>query len=197
MRLRKEVRARWPRPTFSDTETKNNNHNNNNNENPLLSQIENIPYLRAVVDEVLRIHPATIVSQREARQGVTMTGIPIPKGTMLVIPPIATNLNTWIWVDNVAAFGLDRWLQGKPASRSTTAGGGCQQTCSIMTFGLGPQGCPGRSVTRLILMCMAAAFVNKYEVSLEDPLQDFVPSEALSTFPTPELVVRLVKVSEP
>jgi cytochrome P450 len=194
-RLRREVRARWPTSPFSDTKS---NNSNSNNEKPLLSQMENIPYLRAVIDEVLRIHPATRVTQREARRDMTITGIPIPKGTMLMIPPIAPNLNTRIWGDDAATFNPDRWLKANPANRSITGagGGGGQQPCSILTFGHGPQGCPGRSLTRLILMCMAAAFVNEYEVSLEDPLQSFVPSEALFTFPTPELVVRLVKVPE-
>jgi cytochrome P450 len=184
-RLRNEVRARWP--TLSPQHTKD------NAEKSLFSQIENIPYLRAVVDEVLRIHPAAMVTQRRARRDMTITGISIPKGTMLTIPPIATNLNTRIWGDDAAVFNPDRWLREKSASRSTTSGG--QQTCSIMTFGHGPQRCPGWSLARLMLMCITAAFVHEYEASLENAQQVFVPTEALFTFPAPELVVRLVKVS--
>ncbi|KAL2849270.1 cytochrome P450 [Aspergillus pseudodeflectus] len=153
-----------------------------------------MPYLRAVVDEVLRIHPATMVTQRRARRDMTITGISIPKGTMLMIPPIATNLNTRIWGDDAAVFNPDRWLRAKSTSHSPSGGGG-QQTCSIMTFGHGPLGCPGRSLARLMLMCLTAAFVHEYEVSLENSQQAFVPTEALFTFPTPESVVRLVKVS--
>ncbi|KAJ0415693.1 cytochrome P450 [Aspergillus carlsbadensis] len=196
-RLREEVRARWP--TVSETKG---NKNNNEKPLPLLSQIESIPYLRAVVDEVLRIHPATMVTQRQARQDMTITGIRIPKGTMLMIPPTATNLNTRIWGDDAAMFNPDRWLRGRPANNRMPSSGSSsksnnQQACSIMTFGHGPQGCPGRSLARLMLMCMAAAFVSEYEVSLEDPGQSFVPTEALFTFPAPEVVVRLVKVSGP
>jgi cytochrome P450 len=192
--LREEIRTRWP-TALSHTQN-----NNDKSEKSLLSQVEDISYLRAVVDEVLHIHPATMVTQRKAGRDMTITRIPIPipKGTMLMIPPIATNLNTRIWGDDAATFSPDRWLKAKPANRSTTGGGGGgQQTCSIMTFGHGPQGCPGRSLARLRLMCMAAAFVNEYEVSLEDPLQEFGATGVLFTFPTPELVVKVVKVPKP
>ncbi|KAF9890729.1 hypothetical protein FE257_005595 [Aspergillus nanangensis] len=149
-------------------------------------QIESFPYLRAVVDEVLRLHPAVVLTEHEATEDTTIAGVLIPRGTLLLCPPLAANVNPRVWGEDAAVFNPDRWLDRRRVASS--------HLCANMTFSHGPRSCPGRSVARLMLTCLTAAFVSQYQVSLEDSGKSYVPIEAVYAKPTPELVVRLARV---
>ncbi|KAJ5612758.1 cytochrome P450 [Penicillium lagena] len=177
--LRDELQLRWSSLSKNDSDKS------------LFSQIESFPYLRAVVDELLRLHPAVVLTEHEATHDTTIMGFPIPKGTLLLCPPLAANLNPQVWGKDAAAFNPDRWLVRGPASQKAIS----QHPCANMTFSNGPRSCPGRSIARLMLTCLTAAFISHYQVSLKDPEQSFAPTEAVYAKPVPELTVQLVKVA--
>jgi cytochrome P450 len=52
--------------------------------------------------------------------------------------------------------------------------------------------CPGRSIARLMLTCLTAAFVQRYKFELDRPEQVYTPAEAVYVKPTPDVVVQLV-----
>jgi cytochrome P450 len=188
-RLREEVQSHWPSLSLSlssanTTPTK---------PPPIFSAIKSLPYLRAVVDEVLRLHPAVVLTEHEATQQTTIAGTLIPKGTLLLCPPLATNLNPRLWGDDAAVFNPGRFLldnlnQGALGDESG------QLRCANMTFSHGPRSCPGQSVARLMLASLTAGFVHSWEVSLRDPGHSYVPTEAVYARPMADLMVRLRKV---
>ncbi|KAL4984136.1 cytochrome P450 [Aspergillus falconensis] len=182
-RLREELQAHWSKLSLLQGDTRRS----------LFSRIESLPYLRAVVDEVLRLHPAAMITQHEAIHDTTIAGVPIPKSTLLLCPPLAANLHPRLWGEDATAFNPDRWLVKRSGNQRALS----QNPCANMTFSHGPRSCPGRSIARLMLMCLTAAFINEYEVSLADPKQAYAPLEAAYAKPTPELRVHLVKVIVP
>ncbi|KAJ5398335.1 cytochrome P450 [Penicillium cosmopolitanum] len=157
----------------------------------LFLQIEAFPYLRAVVDEVLRLHPAVALTEHEATRDTTIMNIPIPKGTLLLCPPLAANLNTRVWGKDATVFNPERWLSRGPASQKSTN----QNPCSNMTFSHGPRSCPGQSIARKMLTCLTAAFICQYQVSLENPEQPFASTEAVYVKPIPDLMVQLIEIT--
>jgi cytochrome P450 len=70
----------------------------------MASQLESLPYLRAVVDEILRLHPTVALTEHEATRDTVIAGIPLPKGTLLLCPPQAANLNPRIWGGGCGLF---------------------------------------------------------------------------------------------
>jgi cytochrome P450 len=190
-RLREEVQSHWPSLSLSlssanTTPTK---------PPPLFSAIKSLPYLRAVVDEVLRLHPAVVLTEHEATQQTTISGTLIPKGTLLLSPPLATNLNPRLWGDDAAVFNPGRFLLDNMNHGALGDESG-RLRCANMTFSHGPRSCPGQSVARLMLACLTAGFVHSWEVSLRDPGQSYVPAEAVYARPMPNLMVTLKKVLE-
>ncbi|KAL3482656.1 cytochrome P450 [Aspergillus germanicus] len=181
-RLREEVQFHWQSLTSAKA-TK---------PSPLFSQIKSLSYLRAVVDEVLRLHPAVVLTEHEATQQTTIAGTLIPKGTLLLCPPLAANLNPQVWGDDARAFNPERFL---PANLNQL-GESSRFRCANMTFSHGPRSCPGQSIARLMLTSLTAIFVHSWEVSLRDPSQSYVPMEAVYARPMPDLMVTLSKVSE-
>ncbi|KAL4944602.1 cytochrome P450 [Aspergillus oleicola] len=173
-RLREEVQFYWPSlPSAKTTEP-----------SLLFSQIKSLPYLRAVVDEVLRLHPAVVLTEHEATQQTTIAGTLIPKGTLLLCPPLAANLNPRVWGDDAGLFNPKRFLPANPNRKGRSS----RYHCANMTFSHGPRSCPGQSVARLMLTCLTAVFVHSWKVSLDDPHQSYAPTEAVYARPMPDLV---------
>ncbi|KAJ0425646.1 cytochrome P450 [Aspergillus carlsbadensis] len=184
-RLRREVQSHWPslQPAKGAAES-----------HLLFSRIKSLPYLRAVVDEVLRLHPAVVLTEHEATQQTTIAGTLIPKGTLLLCPPLAANLNPRVWGCDAGGFNPERFLlaNANPSQKGESG----RYYCANMTFSHGPRSCPGQSIARLMLACLTATFVHSWVVSLDDPRQPYVPTEAVYARPMPDLRVRLVKVLE-
>ncbi|KAJ5921065.1 cytochrome P450 [Penicillium verhagenii] len=156
----------------------------------LFSQIKRLPYLRAVVEESLRLYPAVVLTEHEATENTTIMDVPIPKGSILLCPPLAANSNHRLWGEDAAVFNPDRWLFRKSATQETIN----QNPCANMTFSHGPRSCPGHSLARMMLSFLTVAFISQYEISLQDPQQSFVPAEAVYAKPVPEVTVKLVEV---
>lgn len=103
-------------------------------------QIEQLPYLHAVTNEILRFYcpvPATI---RLAAKDVVLSGQMIPEGTMIITPLIAANHNSSMWSEDPKVFNPDRWMG--PGRANT---GGAESNYSNMSFSHGPRGCIGAS----------------------------------------------------
>lgn len=92
-----------------------------------ISTSESLPYLRLVVDELLRLHPTVVMTEHEATNDTTIMGTPGPKGTLLLCPPLAMNLNPQIWGEDASDFSPGRWLAKETGDQRALI----QQPCSI------------------------------------------------------------------
>lgn len=91
--------------------------------------LESLPYLNAVCNEVFRIYPPAGITKRIAVKDTTISGQPIPAGTVVVISPRAMNVSQELWGDDAKAFNPDRWMG---PGRANTGGG--ITNFSFMTF---------------------------------------------------------------
>ncbi|MBT2386621.1 cytochrome P450 [Streptomyces sp. ISL-11] len=97
--------------------------------------------LFAVVEEALRLHPPVQLTARSALRDTDITGIRVPKGTLVLVVLAAANRDPAVY-DDPHAFLPGRHLR--------TAGSGRGQTPpQHLSFGAGPHFCLGAPLARL------------------------------------------------
>jgi cytochrome P450 len=155
-RLRKEIRDNLP---SADSETE-----------VTSTTIDSMPYLNAVCSEVLRINSPVAQTVRVANHDVTVQGQFIPKETLLVLVPWATNTDPSHWGADAAEFKPERWLSPEQGGTSATnaASGGAGNNYAFMTFLHGPHSCIGGAFAKSELMCLVAAWIGRFSFELRD-----------------------------
>jgi cytochrome P450 len=126
--------------------------------------IDNMPYLHAVCNEVLRIYSPVPLTLRDTAKATTILGQYIPKGTKVVLAPWAVNYSTELWGPDAAEFKPERWMAPGQANA-----GGAESNYAFLTFLHGPRSCIGSKFAVAELACLLAAFVGVYEFEKTDP----------------------------
>jgi cytochrome P450 len=133
-----------------------------------------LPYLRAVINESLRLRPNVPVIWRESTTSSTLLDTAIPRhGTVITASTWAMNRNVDEWGKDATNFNPDRWLDD--------ANGGAKSAFSFMTFGQGPRKCIGELYARTQMECVLAALVGNFVFSSANKLEDIVPSQGMIT----------------
>ncbi|KAF7351645.1 Cytochrome P450 [Mycena sanguinolenta] len=142
-----------------------------------------LPYLDAVLHEVLRLYPPVApVLYREAIRdttlplstpiigvdGTPMHTITVPKGTSILIATAAANRCQQVWGEDALKFRPERWESGKA---DTIVGG--TKMCGIyggtMTFLGGARGCIGFRFAQLELKVVLCVLLRAFKLSNPDP----------------------------
>lgn len=150
-RLREEVRSKLPSLNNTEAEIS-------------AADIDGLPYLHAVCNEVLRLYPPVGLTLRKAAKDTTIVGHFIPKDTTIILSPRAINLSKKLWGDDALDFNPERWLAPGQANS-----GGADSNYSFMTFLHGPRGCIGQAFAKAEFACLLAAWIGSFETELEDP----------------------------
>lgn len=91
--------------------------------------MDRLPYLHAVCNEVLRVHPPVPLTRREAANDTTILGQFVPKGTDIILAPAAVNTSKELWGEDALEFNPERWMgPGKANS------GGASSNYAQLTF---------------------------------------------------------------
>jgi cytochrome P450 len=83
--------------------------------NPITyAEAVNLPYLSAVIDEAMRIHPATglILERRVPKGGISLHGVDLPEGTIVGVNAWALHHNKDIFGQDANTFRPERWIEG-------------------------------------------------------------------------------------
>lgn len=161
-----------------------------------------MPYADAVIEEVLRMHPALQMQTRDATTDTTLLGRHVPKGTTVwIIPlgpsydapamPVADNLRSetslakgcahWASLDDLHEFKPDRWL--KP-DEETGVLKFDSKAAPMQTFGGGLRACFGRRLAYIQIKVLAALLVWNFEfLPLDEELAGFDVQETTITKP--------------
>ncbi|KAI1001282.1 Cytochrome P450 monooxygenase [Podosphaera aphanis] len=151
-RLRAEIRDNLPSPSSSEPVTS--------------AQIDHLPYLNAICSEVLRYHPPVSLTMRDAIHDTTLLGHRVPKGTRIVLCPEAVNKSEALWGPDAMKFNPDRWMPS--SGNPSPANGGAASNYALLTFIHGPRSCIGQSFSRSEFACLLAAWIGRFEFSLND-----------------------------
>ncbi|CAK8575115.1 unnamed protein product [Lathyrus sativus] len=125
--------------------------------------IQNFPYLKAVIKETLRMHlPAPLLVQREAREKCTIKGYDIPAKTILYVNAWAIQRDSNVW-ENAEEFYPERFLD---SSISFTG-----QDFELIPFGAGRRICPGMPMAVASLELFLANLLYSFDWELPDELK--------------------------
>lgn len=156
-RLRQEIRENLPSLDSDETVTSN--------------QIDHLPYLNAVCNEVLRYYSPVPLTVRESVVDTSIQGHPVPKGTRIIIAASAIHFDRTLWGPDAAEFNPDRWMpqpggDGTSAADKAAASGGASSNYAFMTFLHGPRSCIGQSFAKAEFACLLAAWIGRFEFEL-------------------------------
>ncbi|RYP45269.1 hypothetical protein DL769_011473 [Monosporascus sp. CRB-8-3] len=176
-RLRREVREHLPSPAAAAGP---------NSATVSSAEIDRLPYLNAVCSEVLRYFSPVPMTLREAGPGATIRGRRIPRGTLVILAPWATNRDPTLWGEDADEFRPERWLQGQGQGGKTAddgdhphhdgaadgkkhaSGGGAPSNYAFLTFLHGPRSCIGQAFARAEFACLLACWAGRFEFALRD-----------------------------
>ncbi|UKZ79519.1 hypothetical protein TrVFT333_007274 [Trichoderma virens FT-333] len=131
--------------------------------------IDHMPYLNAVCNEVLRFFSPVPLTIREATHDTTIQGIPVRKGTRLTVSPFAVNVDPKLWGSDASEFNPDRWLSTdglSDESNKRAASGGAESNYAFLSFLHGPRSCIGMSFAKGEFACLLAAWIGRFEFEL-------------------------------
>lgn len=122
--------------------------------------VDKMPYLQAVVKELLRKHPPTYFSLTHAvTEPTTLAGYDIPTGVNveLYLPAISEDPKLW---SDPEKFNPDRFVSGGEEADITGVTG-----IKMMPFGVGRRICPGLGMATVHVHLMLARMVQEFEWS--------------------------------
>ncbi|KAH8651294.1 cytochrome P450 [Xylariales sp. PMI_506] len=126
----------------------------------LLRNLQSLPYLRAICNEVIRHYPFVPLAPRVAERDTTLLGEHIPKGTIIMTPVEAFNHDKALWGPDADDFNPDRWLGEGEGS------GGASNSYAMLSFGAGPGACIGQNYARAMMACLTAVLVREFNIEL-------------------------------
>lgn len=172
-KLREEIRANLPPLSSTDPGSIK------------ATMIDNLPYLHAVCNEVLRFHPSVPGTLRTAVKDTTLVGKHIPKGTIIIIAPEITNHLEELWGPDAKKFNPERFMG--PGKANT---GGATSNYALMTFLHGPRSCIGQGFAKAELACLLAATVGRFHMELKYPDRPLELREGATVAPKDGVVAK-------
>lgn len=143
------------------------------NDTPISStDVDRLPYLKAVCLETARLYSALPNTMRVASRDTSLGGMHIPKHTRIVISPWGTHADPKLWGEDPVKFRPERWLtveNGGLAKTATEAAmGGADSNYSYLAFLHGPRSCIGQNFAKAEMACVLANWVGRFEFELKD-----------------------------
>ncbi|KAG6554219.1 hypothetical protein Mapa_004135 [Marchantia paleacea] len=122
------------------------------------TDLENLPYLRAVIKETMRLHPVgPITVPRKPVKAVTIGGYDIPDDCMVMVNVYSIMRDPNLWPDPLK-FDPSRFLDSKIDHKGLHF--------EFLPFGSGRRMCPGMSLGMVMIEIVLAVLVHACDISL-------------------------------
>ncbi|MED6221893.1 hypothetical protein PIB30_059161 [Stylosanthes scabra] len=127
------------------------------------SDIENLPYLQAVVKETLRLHPPIpLLVPRRAIQDTHFMGYYIPKDTQVFVNVWAIGRDPHAWKDPLT-FNPERFISSESESKLDYKG----QHYEFIPFGAGRRMCAGVPLAHRVLNLVLGSLLHRFDWELD------------------------------
>ena len=123
---------------------------------PAWDDLARLPYLRAVIDEAMRLYPPVWLVSRRAIEPDVLGGREIPADALVIMTPYLVQRDPDVWPDP-HRFDPDRFLG---ADR-----GGAADDAAYWPFGLGPRMCVGRDFAYVEATVVLAMLLQRVRVT--------------------------------
>lgn len=127
------------------------------------TQLTNLPYLRAIIDETLRINPPVggVLGREVLEPGITIDGLFYPPGVEIGVPLYAIHHNPDYFPDPYA-FKPERWIVDDKAGFTKETVERAQS--AFCPFSIGHRNCIGKNLAYMELSLAIARCVWKYDL---------------------------------
>lgn len=130
--------------------------------NPLVawSDVRELPYLSAVINESLRTHPAAGLPLERITPagGVQICDVVLPAGTNVGCNAWALHLDQELWGEDADRWRPERWIEASDAKKA-------EMKNSMFAFGAGSRTCIGKNVSYLEMYKLVPAVLRSFDVS--------------------------------
>ncbi|KAI1621926.1 putative benzoate 4-monooxygenase [Exophiala viscosa] len=125
---------------------------------PRFSQVKDVKYLRAVINEGLRMHSTNSIGlAREVPPGpgLEILGHHFPAGTVLSVPTYSIHHSKEVWGEDADCFRPEKW-EGLTEDQKT----------GFVPFSYGPRACVGRNVAEMEMVLIISTMFSRYDFEL-------------------------------
>ena len=126
---------------------------------PTVADLAQLPYLRMVIDETLRLYPPGWITARIAVAADCVSGVAVPADAKVLISPYVTHRLPDLW-ENPDQFDPERFTTERVSQRPRDA---------YFPFGMGPRLCIGYYLALLELQLTIAMILQQYELRPASP----------------------------
>lgn len=130
--------------------------------NPLVawSDVRELPYLSAVINESLRTHPAAGLPLERITPagGVQICNVVLPAGTNVGCSAWTLHLDQELWGEDAENWRPERWIEASDAKKA-------EMKNSMFAFGAGSRTCIGKNVSYLEMYKLVPAVLRSFDVS--------------------------------
>jgi flavonoid 3'-monooxygenase len=124
------------------------------------TDLQNLPYLQAVVKETLRLHPTVpLLVPRMAAEACEIEGYYIPKNAQLIVNAWGLQRDPDVW-ERPLEFNPDRFV----GSNVDIMGNNFE----VIPFGAGRRLCAGMNMGLLMIQVLLATLLHSFDLSLPD-----------------------------
>jgi cytochrome P450 len=120
------------------------------------ADLPRLPYLRAVIDEAMRLYPPVWLVTRRAMEPDVLDGREIPAGALVIMTPYLAQRDAASWLDP-QRFDPERFLGERR--------GGAADDAAYWPFGLGPRMCVGKDFAYLEATAVLASLLQRVRVA--------------------------------
>ncbi|XP_068641092.1 xanthotoxin 5-hydroxylase CYP82C4-like [Aristolochia californica] len=122
--------------------------------------IEELPYLKAIVKETLRLHPAgPLLMPHESTEDCVVSGFHVPAGTQLIVNAWKIHRDPNYWLHPLR-FEPERFLGPDGSAADVDMKG---QHFEFIPFGSGRRSCPGAALGLSVLHLASARLLHAFE----------------------------------
>ncbi|KAF8007164.1 hypothetical protein BT93_K1229 [Corymbia citriodora subsp. variegata] len=129
--------------------------------------IPNLPYLRAVVRETLRLHPSAPIILRECGEDCSVNGYLVEAESRVIVNVYAIMRDPEAWTDP-DEFAPERFLESSDEKIGEHQMELKGQNFRYLPFGSGRRGCPGASLAMLVVYAAVGALVQCFDWKMMD-----------------------------
>jgi cytochrome P450 len=160
---------------------------------PTMDELNALPYLDAVIREVMRVYATVGSTVREAtkddiiplskpfvdRNGVKHESLRITKGTTFFIPIIAMNRNEELWGPDAREFKPERWLSPLPEQTADIP----NVWGNVLSFLAGPRACIGYRFAVMEMKSIIFTLLRGIRFEFPDPAPEIEKKSVIVTRP--------------
>ncbi|XP_078148602.1 cytochrome P450 76M5-like [Carex rostrata] len=127
------------------------------------SDIINLPYLQAVIKEVMRLHSVgSLLFHKAMKDGVDLSGYRVPKGATVVVNTWAIGRNPQLWIEP-DVFRPERFLEKQISFHG--------KDFEYIPFGYGKRSCPGLPFAVRVIPFLLALMLAEFDWKLPDEME--------------------------